>query len=62
MYNIFQVQHSIKLFEERDNWGYDYDTHAITILDLLQTTEKNIEDITFDDIAEHFFTNIFCKY
>mgnify|MGYP003688554487 CR=1 FL=1 len=62
MYNIFQVQHLINCFKYYDEYGIPDEHYPMTIISLLEHTDKEFSDISFFDIEEHYYEYIFGKY
>ena len=59
MYNLLQISHLNKLYDERDNlWDNDKQHFTITLLSLIENTKTNIEDITFNHIKHHYYNDI----
>ena len=59
MYTILQISHLNQLYNERDNfWEYDKEHYSMCLLSLIQNTDTQIEDISFNDIKYHYYNNI----
>ena len=59
MYSLFQISHLNQLYDDRNNlWEIDKENFTITLLSLLQNTDTNIEDITFNDIKYHYYNDM----
>ena len=62
MYNIFDIQALINFFKNNDDYGIPEELYAITILSLLEESEKHHTDINFYDIQTHYYNKIFNRY
>ena len=62
MYNLFQINYLIQLFKDYDEYGIPEEHYPMTIISLLEHTDKEFSDISMFDIEKHYYEYIFGKY
>lgn len=62
MYNIFQTHYLIKLFKDFDEGCIPEEHYPMTVISLLEHTNKEFSDISVFDIEKHYYENIFGKF
>ena len=59
MYSLLQISHLYKLYDDKNNlWEHEKEHFTMSLISLIQNTDTNIEDITFNDIKYHYYNDI----
>ena len=59
MYSLLQISHLNKLYDDKNNlWEHEKEHFTMSLISLIQNTDTNIEDITFNDIKSHYYNDI----
>lgn len=61
-YNIFQIIGLIEEIKSQDYWGFQDEYVPMTVLDYLCRTNKNIAEVSYCDILQHFRNHIYPTY
>ena len=56
---FFKKSHLNKLYDDKNNlWEHEKEHFTMSLISLIQNTDTNIEDITFNDIKYHYYNGI----